>query len=250
MLHLERWARARWGMIIFEGITPLTLTLATLAVRARSAPPWMVKPHFCCRLSRSRSRLSSCFGILTAVCWWCLSCSRGVQNNVIRMFPSQPQWKCGAEWHYAFKYISESESESESKKDWAHVPGNSFYCGMCFEKVKNISITIPGSDPRGPPDRPAARHWLRWAAECCLLSSQVLFSLSTLLMMGRLAAGVNRNTCYLSYYLHIYTRSPHMYRSKRIHSIDIIYLYSRYICAECLLTENRYVDMYFGPWIR
>ena len=137
-----------------------------------------------------------------------------------------------------------------NKKDWAHVPGNSFYCGMCFEKVKNISITIPGSDPRGPPDRPAARHWLRWAAECCLLSSQVLFSLSTPLMMGRLATGVIPNTCYLSYYLHIYTRSPHMYRSKRIHSIDIIYLYSRYICAECLLTENRYVDMYFGPWIR
>ena len=246
MLHLERWERARWGMIIFEGITPLTLTLATLAVRARSAPPWMVKPHFCCRLSRSRSRLSSCFGILTAVCC-CLSCNTEELKNVALRLQILNIIYFWVEKNIIFIIRS---TKSQSLNTCA--TNFTFYCGsgMCFEKVKNISITIPGSDPRGPPDRPAARHWLRWAAECCLLSSQVLFSLSTPLMMGRLATGVIRNTCYLSYYLHIYTRSPHMYRSKRIHSIDIIYLYSRYICAECLLTENRYVDMYFGPWIR
>ena len=40
------------------------MTLATLAVRARSAPPWMVNPHFCWRLSRSSSKVSNSFGML------------------------------------------------------------------------------------------------------------------------------------------------------------------------------------------
>ena len=42
-----------------------TFTLAILAVRARSAPPWMVRPHFCWRLSLSSSIVINSFGILS-----------------------------------------------------------------------------------------------------------------------------------------------------------------------------------------
>ena len=41
-----------------------TLTLATFAVRARSAPPWIVNPHFCWRVSLSNSNVKSSFGIV------------------------------------------------------------------------------------------------------------------------------------------------------------------------------------------
>ena len=67
---------------------------------------------------------------------------------------------CGVALRLQIYFYRNRNIHGLENKQFEHmyVTPNLFYCGMCFENVKNISITIPGSDPRAPPDRPAARH--------------------------------------------------------------------------------------------